>query len=58
MRIMDKKVRADCAYSGLERLPDGTFVTTTYGHWSEGEEPYIVSVRFKLTQLDALLEGW
>ena len=58
VRIMDNQVRADCAYPGLERLPDGTFVATTYGHWSEGEEPYIVSVRFKLTQLDALLEGW
>ena len=29
------------------------FVTTTYGHWTKGEEPYIVSVRFKLSELDA-----
>jgi hypothetical protein len=33
-------------------LPNGTFVVTTYGHWEEGEEPYIVSVRFKLAETD------
>ena len=38
--------------SGVERLPDGTFVTTTYGHWVKGESPFIVSVRFKLEELD------
>ena len=40
---------------GVEVLPDGTFVTTTYGHWTAGEAPYIVSVRFKLAELDALV---
>jgi len=29
-------------------------VTTTYGHWSKGESPYIVSVRLKLSELDAM----
>jgi len=37
----------------VELLPDGTFVTTTYGHWTEGEPAYIESVRFKLEELDA-----
>ena len=55
VRLMDNKHRWDCAYPGLELLPDGTFVTTTYGHWSEGEEPWIASVRFTLDELDALL---
>ena len=32
---------------------DGTFVTTTYGHWTAGEPPYVVSVRFTLAELDA-----
>jgi hypothetical protein len=36
----------------VEVLPDGTFVTTTYGHWRTNEEPYIVSVRLKLGELD------
>ncbi len=44
---------ADCAYTGVEVLPDGTFVTTTYGHWVAGEAPYIASIRLKLKELDA-----
>jgi hypothetical protein len=54
VRLMDNTKAADCAYPGLELLPDGTFVTTTYGHWTKGEEPYIVSVRLRLEELDAL----
>ena len=53
VRLMDNLKGCDCAYPGLELLPDGTFVATTYGHWTEGEEPYIVSVRFKLGEVDA-----
>ncbi|MBK8095127.1 MAG: exo-alpha-sialidase [Verrucomicrobiaceae bacterium] len=53
IRIMDNTKGADCTYPGVELLPDGTFVTTTYGHWTEGEEAYVVSVRFKLSELDA-----
>lgn len=53
VRIMDNTQGADCCYPGVELLPDGTFVTTTYGHWTEGEAPYIVSVRFQLEELDA-----
>ena len=52
VRLMDNTRGADCAYPGVERLPDGTFVTTTYGHWVKGESPFIVSVRFKLEELD------
>jgi hypothetical protein len=44
---------ADCAYPGVEVLRDGTFVTTTYGHWRENEMPYVVSIRLKLAELDA-----
>lgn len=55
VRLMDNHKGADCAYPGVEILPDGTIVTTTYGHWTEGEKPYIVSVRLKLEELDALL---
>jgi len=53
IRLMDNHRATDCAYPGLELLPDGTFVTTTYGHWIEGEQPFIVSVRFKLEEIDA-----
>jgi hypothetical protein len=44
----------DCAYPGVELLPDGTFVVTTYGHWTPDEPPYILSVRFTLDELDEL----
>ncbi len=54
IRLKDNKDGWDCAYPGLELLPDGTFVTTTYGHWEKGEEPYILSVRFKLEEMDEM----
>ncbi|QDU56769.1 sialidase family protein [Aeoliella mucimassa] len=54
VRLMDNHKGADCAYPGVEVLPDGTFVTTTYGHWTPGEPPYVCSVRLKLEELDSL----
>ena len=56
VRIMDNTKGSDCTYPGVELLPDGTFVTTTYGHWTEGELAYVVSVRFKLAELDTKLK--
>lgn len=55
VRLMDNHKEADCCYPGVEVLPDGTFVTTTYGHWLEGEQPFVASVRFTLGELDAKL---
>jgi len=52
VRLMDNLHKWDCAYPGVEVLPDGTFVTTTYGHWTTNQEPYVVSVRLKLSELD------
>jgi hypothetical protein len=54
VRLMDNHHKWDCAYPGVEVLPDGTIVTTTYGHWTQGEPPYVVSVRFKLDELDRM----
>ena len=54
VRLMDNTSRWDCAYPPVEVLPDGTIVTTTYGHWTKGESPYVVSVRLKLAELDAM----
>jgi hypothetical protein len=48
---------ADSTYPAMELLPDGTFVTTTYGHWVAGEQPYILSVRFTMEELDARVGG-
>ena len=52
---MDNNRGSDCAYPGVEVLPDGTVVTTTYGHWTKDEKAYVVSVRFKVEELDALV---
>jgi hypothetical protein len=57
VRLMDNHKNsqgwdADCAYPGVEVLPGGAFVTTTYGHWLEGQTPFIVSVRLTLKELD------
>jgi len=57
VRLMKNHSGADCAYPGVEILPDGAFVATTYGHWTENEEPYIMSVRLKLSELDARNPG-
>jgi BNR repeat-like domain len=53
VRLLHNNKGADCAYPGVEVLPDGTIVTTTYGHWTAGEQPYIVSIRLRLEELDA-----
>lgn len=52
VRLMKNHKGADCAYPGVELLPDGTIITTTYGHWRANELPYIVSVRLKINELD------
>ena len=54
VRLKDNTSGYDTAYPGVEVLPDDTFVTTPYGHWSKGEKPYILSVRLKLSELDAM----
>jgi hypothetical protein len=54
VRLKKNHKGGDCAYPGVEVLPDGTFVTTTYGHWDKGEMPYILSVRVKLEELDKM----
>ena len=57
VRLMKNHHQSECAYPGVEVLPDGTFVATTYGHWLKDEPPYVVSVRFKLGELDEYAKG-
>ncbi|MCA9129619.1 MAG: exo-alpha-sialidase [Planctomycetales bacterium] len=54
VRLKDNLQGYDTAYPGLELLPDGTFVVTTYGHWDVAEEPYILSVQLRLGELDRM----
>jgi hypothetical protein len=45
----------DCGYPGVELLPDGTIVATTYIKYRPGSEKHsVVSVRFRLDETDAL----
>ena len=55
LRLGDNHHAWDCAYPGVEVLPDGTFVVTTYGHWEAGQPPFVVCRRFTLPELDGLL---
>ena len=56
LRLLEHHGRSgDCGYPGLEILPDGTFVATTYVVYKPGEQSSVVSVRFKLSEIDALV---
>lgn len=57
VRLEDNQNSWDCAYPGVLALADGTIVTTTYGYWTAGEKPWILSVRFTLDELDAMVES-
>ncbi|MFM7150926.1 MAG: sialidase family protein, partial [Gemmataceae bacterium] len=56
IRFKKNHKSSDCAYPGVEILPDGVFVVTTYGHWEKGQPPYILSCRFRLADLDERLK--
>ncbi|BDS08548.1 sialidase [Oceaniferula spumae] len=57
VRLFDNKKGYDTTYPGVEILPDDTFVVTTYGHWDKGEQPYIMSTRLKLKELDQMVNN-
>ena len=55
VKLLHSYAGSDCGYPGLERLPDGTFVATTYIKYRPGEEKQsVVSTRFKLSEIDAM----
>ena len=46
---------SDCGYPSIHQLPDGTIVATTYGkYWNDERKYSVVSVRFKIEEIDAL----
>lgn len=57
VRLSRNWYRTDCGYPGVEVLPDGTFVLTSYGHWEPGQAPFVRSVRLRLAELDELAKG-
>ena len=52
IRLSDNKHSWDCAYPGVQCLPDGTIFTATYGHWEKGQSPYIRGVHVNLSDYD------
>ncbi len=58
VKLLHSHHGGDCGYPGLELLPDGTFVATTYIKLRPGpEKNSVVSTRFALAETDALLNG-
>ncbi len=57
LRLQDNHHDWDCCYPGVEVLPDDTVVTTTYGYWTPGEPPYVLSLRLSLADVDARASG-
>lgn len=53
VRLLESPKKSDLGYPGLELLPDGTFVATTYAVLNPGELNSVVSVRFSLADIDA-----
>ncbi len=47
----------DTGYAGLEVLPDGQLLSTTYCVLEKGESPLVVSLRFALDELDGPYSG-
>jgi len=54
IKLLHSHAGWDCGYPGLELLPDGTFVATTYIKYQPGTcKNSVVSVRFNLSEIDA-----
>lgn len=52
LKLLHNHAGSDCGYPGLELLPDGTFVATTYiKYWPDERKHSVVSTRFKLAEL-------
>jgi hypothetical protein len=53
IKLLHSHAGGDCGYSGLEVLPDGTFVATTYIKYAPGPKKHsVISTRFTLDELD------
>ncbi len=58
IKLLHSHAGRDCGYGCLERLPDGTMIATTYVKYEPGPKKHsVVSVRFRIEELDAKLEG-
>ena len=55
IKLLHSHAGRDCGYPGMELLPDGTIVATTYIKYRAGPAQHsVVSTRFKLEETDTL----
>jgi len=55
IKLLHSYAGHDCGYPGMELLPDGTIVATTYVKYRSGKAKHsVVSTRFKIAETDAL----
>jgi hypothetical protein len=58
IKLVHSYAGADHTYPGLELLPDGTFVATTYIKYRPGAELHsVVSARFRLEETDRMFHA-
>jgi hypothetical protein len=56
VKLLHSYKGGDNGYPGVEVLPDGTILATTYIKYREGpEKNSVVSARFKLSETDKLV---
>lgn len=54
IKLLHSFAGGDCGYPGVELLPDGTIVATTYiKFWNDARKHSVVSTRFRLEETDA-----
>ncbi|MGB3119790.1 MAG: sialidase family protein [Verrucomicrobiales bacterium] len=57
IKLLHSNAGGDCGYPGMELLPDGTIVATTYVKYRPGPEKHsVVSTRFRLQETDSLVK--
>jgi hypothetical protein len=57
IKLLHSHAGRDCGYPGVEFLPDGTIVATTYLKYAPGNAKHsVVSVRFNLAETDAMMD--
>lgn len=57
VKLLHSYAGRDCGYPGMDLLPDGTIVATTYIKYDDGPNKHsVVSTRFKLSETDEMVK--
>ncbi len=58
VKLLHSHAGGDCGYPGMERLPDGTIVATTYIKYRPGKVRHsVVSTRLRIEEIDAEVDA-